>query len=218
LGRTILGVQRALQGTIRIGGEDLPAARGAQLRALRRRVQVVFQDPYGSLDPRQRIETVVAEPLHLLDRRLLPQDRRARVEAILQRVGLVAQDADKYPHQFSGGQRQRIAIARALSLEPELVVLDEAVSALDVSIRAQIIDLLRDLSDKLGVAYLFITHDLAVVRALADRVIVMQNGKIVEEGRVAEVFAAPKHAHTRALIAASPNLERALAARERAAI
>jgi peptide/nickel transport system ATP-binding protein len=180
-------------------------------------VQAVFQDPYASLDPRQKVETIVAEPLHLLDESLPYHERRARVEAMLRHVGLVEGDADKYPHQFSGGQRQRIAIARALILKPELIILDEAVSALDVSIRAQIIDLLRDLSDKLGVAYLFITHDLAVVRAIADRVLVMQNGRIVEEGTVAQVFTEPKHAHTKELIAASPNLEAALAARERAA-
>jgi peptide/nickel transport system ATP-binding protein len=217
LARAILGVQSAAHGTIRIAGEDIAASRGKALRALRRRVQAVFQDPYGSLDPRQRVEAIVAEPLHLLDRGLSRQERRLRVETMLERVGLAREDADKHPHEFSGGQRQRIAIARALILEPELIVLDEAVSALDVSIRAQIIALLRDLSDKLGIAYLFITHDLAVVRAMADRVLVMQHGKIVEEGTVAEVFAAPKHAHTKELIEASPDFEAALAARERAA-
>jgi peptide/nickel transport system ATP-binding protein len=217
LARAILGVQSAAHGAIRIAGEDLATSRGKALRALRRRVQAVFQDPYGSLDPRQNVEAIVAEPLHLLDRGLSRQERRLRVETMLERVGLVREDADKHPHEFSGGQRQRIAIARALILEPELIVLDEAVSALDVSIRAQIIALLRDLSDKLGIAYLFITHDLAVVRAMADRVLVMQHGRIVEEGTVAEVFAAPKHTHTKELIAASPDLEAALAAREVAA-
>jgi peptide/nickel transport system ATP-binding protein len=215
LARAILGVQSTAHGTIRIAGEDLATARGKALRALRRRVQAVFQDPYGSLDPRQNVEAIVAEPLHLLDRGLSREERRVRVETMLERVGLAREDADKHPHQFSGGQRQRVAIARALILEPELIVLDEAVSALDVSIRAQIIALLRDLSGKLGIAYLFITHDLAVVRAMADRVLVMQHGRIVEEGTVAEVFAAPKHAHTKELIAASPDLEAALAARER---
>jgi peptide/nickel transport system ATP-binding protein len=176
----------------------------------------VFQDPYGSLNPRHRVETIVAEPLNLLDHAQTRAERRTRVESVLRLVALAPGDADKYPHQFSGGQRQRIAIARALILEPEIIVLDEAVSALDVSIRAQIIDLLKDLSDRLGIAYLFITHDLAVVRALADRVLVMQAGRIVEEGPVARVFAAPNHPHTKELIAASPDLEAAIATREKA--
>ncbi|MBL9096829.1 MAG: ABC transporter ATP-binding protein [Alphaproteobacteria bacterium] len=214
LARSVLGIQKAASGSIRIGGDDLATARAATTRKIRQRIQVVFQDPYGSLNPRHRVETIVAEPLHLLDTSLHTADRRKRVEEALQRVGLSATDADKYPHEFSGGQRQRIAIARALILEPKVVVLDEAVSALDVSIRAQIIELLKDLSDRLGLAYLFITHDLSVVRALADRVLVMQNGKLVEEGAIAEVFANPKHPHTKELIAASPSLEAAIAARE----
>ena len=216
LARAVLGLQPTFAGQIRIGDREWRSVRGVALRALRRQIQVVFQDPYGSLNPRHRIETVVAEPLHLLDQRLPPAERRAKVQAQLERVGLAAQDADKYPHEFSGGQRQRIAIARALILEPKVIVLDEAVSALDVSIRAQIIDLLKDLSDRLGLTYLFITHDLAVVRALADRVLVMQNGKIVEHGRVADVFASPVHPYTQQLLAASPDLETAIAAREKA--
>ncbi|MBP6010584.1 MAG: ABC transporter ATP-binding protein, partial [Alphaproteobacteria bacterium] len=213
LARALLGVQPIAAGRITIGGDDIANARRAELRAIRQRIQVVFQDPYGSLNPRHRVERVVAEPLHLLDRPLR-KDRRKRVEEMLQRVGLTAADADKFPHEFSGGQRQRIAIARALILEPKVIVLDEAVSALDVTIRAQIIDLLRDLSDRLGLAYLFITHDLAVVRALADRVLVMQSGKVVEEGPVAQVFDTPKHPYTAALLEASPNLEAALRKRE----
>ena len=213
LARALLGVQPLTKGRIAIGGDDPAQARGPALRAIRKRIQVVFQDPYGSLNPRHRVERVVSEPLHLAGR-LSAQERRQRVETMLQRVGLAASDADRYPHAFSGGQRQRIAIARALILEPKVIVLDEAVSALDVTIRAQIIELLRDLSDRLGLAYLFITHDLSVVRALADRVLVMQNGKVVKEGRTAEVFAAPKHPYTSALLAASPDLEAALRARE----
>ena len=213
LARALLGVQPIASGRITIGGDDIANAPRAKLRAIRQHIQVVFQDPYGSLNPRHRVERVISEPLHLLDRPLR-KDRRKRVEEMLQRVGLKPSDADKFPHEFSGGQRQRIAIARALILEPKVIVLDEAVSALDVTIRAQIIDLLRDLSDRLGLAYLFITHDLSVVRALADRVLVMQNGKVVEEGPVADVFAAPKHPYTAALLEASPNLEAALKARE----
>ncbi len=216
LARALLGLAPMTQGSVSIAGESLAAAQGKKLRAIRQHIQVVFQDPYGSLDPRLRVEALVAEPLHLLDRTLSRAERRTRVETMLERVGLAPADADKFPHEFSGGQRQRIAIARALILEPKIIVLDEAVSALDVSIRAQIIDLLRDLSDRLGLAYLFITHDLAVVRALADRVLVMHNGKIVEEGTVADVFADPKHPHTKELIDASPGLEAVLAARERA--
>jgi len=216
LARAVLGIQPIAAGDVRIAGSDVRTARGPALRAIRQRIQVVFQDPYGSLNPRHRVETIVAEPLNLLDRALTRTERRARIEDVLKRVGLTAADADKYPHQFSGGQRQRVAIARALILEPKIIVLDEAVSALDVSIRAQIIDLLKDLSDRLGLAYLFITHDLAVVRALADRVLVIQSGKIVEEGSVAKVFAAPRHPHTKELIAASPDLETAIAMHEKA--
>lgn len=215
LARAMLGLAPTVEGSVWIGGENFAGARRQKLRALRRHIQIVFQDPYGSLDPRLRVEALIAEPLHLLDGALSKKDQRTRVKAMLERVGLTAADADKFPHEFSGGQRQRIAIARALILEPKVIVLDEAVSALDVSIRAQIIDLLRDLSERLSLAYLFITHDLAVVRALADRVLVMQNGKIVEEGTVVDVFAAPKHPHTKELIDASPDLEAALAARER---
>ncbi len=214
LARAVLGIQPVASGSIRVAGADLAAARGRTGNALRRRIQAVFQDPYGSLNPRHRVETIVGEPLHLLERRLTHDERRARVEKALTQVGLTPADARKFPHEFSGGQRQRIAIARALILEPDVVVLDEAVSALDVSIRAQIIELLRSLSERLGLAYLFITHDLAVVRALADRVLVMQNGRIVEEGPVEDVFANPKHQHTRQLIAASPSLDAAIAARE----
>jgi len=216
LARAMLGIQPMTAGDVTIGGDNIRTARGGTLRALRQRIQVVFQDPYGSLNPRHRVETIVAEPLNLLDRAPSTIERRARVEDMLKRVGLTAADADRYPHQFSGGQRQRIAIARALILKPKIIVLDEAVSALDVSIRAQIIELLKDLSDRLGLAYLFITHDLAVVRALADRVLVMQNGKVVEEGAVEQVFANPIHPHTKELIAASPDLETAIAKHEKA--
>jgi len=155
----------------------------------------------------------VAEPLRLLDARLSAQARRARVEAVLAQVGLPPEAADRYPHQFSGGQRQRIAIARALIVEPAVIALDEAVSALDVTVRAEVLDLLAKLSDELGVAYLFVTHDMSLARGLTDRVLVMQRGRIVESGPTAEVFAAPKHPYTAELIAATPNLARTLAAR-----
>jgi peptide/nickel transport system ATP-binding protein len=176
-------------------------------------MQVVFQDPYGSFDPRWRVERLVAEPCWLLDDPPAGTARRRLVGAALERVGLGAADADKFIHEFSGGQRQRIAIARALILEPDLVILDEAVSALDVSIRAQVLDLLADLSDRGAIAYLFIAHDLGVVRAVADRTLVMRAGRIVEEGPTETVFENPRHPYTQALLAASPDLDRALAAR-----
>lgn len=198
------------------GGEVLLAGAPftpASPRRDRRAIQLVFQDPSGSLDPRWTVERLVAEPLHLLETKLSPMQRRAKVEAVLAKVGLPAQAADRYPHQFSGGQRQRIAIARALIVEPEVIALDEAVSALDVTVRAEVLDLLARLSDDLGVAYLFVTHDMGVARGLTDRVLVMREGQIVETGPTAEVFAAPKHPYTAQLIAATPNLARALAAR-----
>jgi peptide/nickel transport system ATP-binding protein len=195
---------------VRLAGEVFTPA---SPRRRRRAIQLVFQDPYGSLDPRWTVERLVAEPLHLLDEKLSAVERRARVEAVLTKVGLPREAADRYPHQFSGGQRQRIAIARALVAEPDVIALDEAVSALDVTVRAEVLDLLARLSDELGVAYLFVTHDMGLVRGLTDRVLVMRQGRIVESGRTADVFASPRHPYTAQLIAATPNLARALAAR-----
>jgi len=171
---------------------------------------VVFQDPYGSFNPRWRVERLVAEPFHLSA--APPAEARSRVAEALEAVGLQASDMEKYIHEFSGGQRQRIAIARALITRPDVIVLDEAVSALDVSVRAQVLDLLADLSDRLGLTYLFISHDLSVVRAITDRVMVMQAGRIVEEGVTAEVFDHPRHPYTRQLIAAAPKLPEGVAA------
>ncbi len=199
-------------GTIVLDGE--PITMGASFAA-RRKIQVVFQDPYGSFNPRHRVDRLVSEPFHLLGSEA-PQgrERERRVERALTEVGLQASDAHKYIHEFSGGQRQRIAIARALIIEPALIILDEAVSALDVSIRAQILDLLADLSDRLHVSYLFISHDLTVVRSITDRVLVMKAGEIVEQGETETVFQNPQHPYTQELIAATPNLERALRGRE----
>ncbi len=213
LARAIMALERAQSGTITIDGA-LHDAEGRASFATRRKLQVVFQDPYGSFDPRQRVDTLVTEPFHLLGKDA-PQGeaRKRRVATALENVGLAATDAEKYIHEFSGGQRQRIAIARALIIEPSLIILDEAVSALDVSIRAQILDLLAELSDRLGISYLFISHDLSVVRSITDRVLVMKNGKIVEQGKTDDVFRNPQHAYTQELIAATPNLERTLAAR-----
>ncbi len=210
LARAIMALEAPQAGHIVLDGAPLD---GGDLKA-RRKLQVVFQDPYGSFDPRQRVDTLVTEPFHLLGSDA-PRgaERQKRIDTALTNVGLQPSDAHKYIHEFSGGQRQRIAIARALIIEPALIVLDEAVSALDVSIRAQILDLLAELSDRLEISYLFISHDLSVVRSITDRVLVMKSGKIVESGRTEDVFANPQHPYTRELIAATPNLQRSLAAR-----
>jgi len=201
LARAILGLEPLQGGEIRLAGARVRAGETLP-HSLRRRMQVVFQDPYGSFDPRHRVARLVAEPFHLLDSP--PRDARARVAEALASVGLAAADMEKFAHEFSGGQRQRIALARALVLRPALIVLDEAVSALDVSIRAQILDLLADLQTRLGLTYLFITHDLSVVRAITDRVLVMRAGKIVEEGPTRTVLDSPAQPYTRSLMAAAP--------------
>lgn len=206
--RTVLALDRPTSGSVRVMGEPFTGARRSEQKRLRRHIQMVFQDPYGSFDPRWRVEQLVSENFHLLEVRPDAGEGRRRVEAILEQVGLAATDADRHPHEFSGGQRQRIALARALITRPEIVVLDEAVSALDVSTRAQILTLLADLSDRLGLSYLFATHDMAMVRAISDRVLVMENGRIVESGATADIFANPAHACTRALLAATPRLLR----------
>jgi peptide/nickel transport system ATP-binding protein len=213
LARAIMALDPLEGGTVILDGETLNAAAGASPRA-RRKMQVVFQDPYDSFNPRHRVERLVAEPFHLLGR-AAPSGaaRRDRIAEALETVGLAAADADKYPHEFSGGQRQRIAIARALIIHPALIILDEAVSALDVSIRAQILDLLAELSGRLKLSYLFISHDLHVVRAITDRVLVMKAGKIVESGPTETVFRHPQHPYTQSLLAAAPSLEAALAQR-----
>jgi oligopeptide/dipeptide ABC transporter ATP-binding protein len=190
-------------GAIRFAGEDLLSLEGAALRRRRADIQLIFQDPYGSLDPRQTVERIVGEPLaiHGIGTRA---DRRGRVLDLLRRVGLGPEHLARHPHEFSGGQRQRIGIARALALEPRLVVCDEAVSALDVSIQAQVINLLKRLQRDLGLTYLFIAHDLAVVRHISTRVAVMYLGRIVEIAPVAALFARPHHPYAQALLSAIP--------------
>jgi peptide/nickel transport system ATP-binding protein len=204
--RAILGLERIEAGEVDVLGMSLTRATGATQRRLRRSIQAVFQDPYGSFDPRWSVERLICEPFHLLDVQPGAAERRRRVDRVLEQVGLSPTDATRHAHEFSGGQRQRIAIARALVTEPAVVVFDEAVSALDVLVRAQILELLAGLAERLRLAYLFVTHDLLVVRAIADRVYVMQHGRIVEEGATRQLFADPRHAYTRMLVAATPRL------------
>ena len=189
-------------GEIHLSGEPVLAGQHMPTH-LRQKVQVVFQDPYGSFNPRHKVLRLVMEPFHLTTP---PDNAREHVAEALETVGMPADAMDRYIHEFSGGQRQRIAIARALVLHPDLIVLDEAVSALDVSIRAQILDLLADLQKRLGLAYLFISHDLTVVQAITDRVLVMQRGKIVETGPTEQVFTSPAHPYTKQLLDAAPQI------------
>jgi oligopeptide transport system ATP-binding protein len=201
-GRLVLRLLEPTAGAIRFDGEDLTRLPESAMRAHRRALQIIFQDPFASLNPRMTIGQMLAEPLALHG---LAEGRRAeRVAEVLHQVGLAPAHARRYPHEFSGGQRQRIGIARALAVEPRLIVCDEPVSALDVSIQAQVINLLRDLQQRLGLAYIFIAHDLAVVRHIATRVAVMYLGRIVEEADKRALFAAPRHPYTRALLASIP--------------
>jgi oligopeptide transport system ATP-binding protein len=202
-GYCILQAIRPTSGSVRFDGVELTELKGEDLRTMRRRMQLVFQDPYASLDPRMTVGDIVAEPLqvHKVGSR---NERRQRVRELLEVVGFDPSFTNRYPHEFSGGQRQRIGIARALALSPDLVVCDEPVSALDVSIQAQILNLLKDLQDQLGLTYLFIAHDLSVVRAMSDRIAVMHEGKLVELGKAEEVYAHPRDRYTRELVEAVP--------------
>jgi peptide/nickel transport system ATP-binding protein len=201
LARLAMALEPPTAGRVRLLGRDLNALTPGELRAARRDFQMVFQDPYGSLDPRQRIGRIVAEPLIGVG----AAEARERVAAALDAVGLRDSDADKYPHEFSGGQRQRIAIARALITRPQLIVADEPVSALDVSVQAQVLNLLARLQQEFGVTYLFISHDLAVIDQICDEVAVMQAGVVVEHGPTDDVLRRPAHAYTRTLISAIPD-------------
>ena len=203
LGRLLLRLHAPSAGRVVFDGTDITALDQRALRPLRRRMQIIFQDPYASLNPRRTVEEILALPLTLHDR-ISRAQARPRILEMLDRVGLAQTHLGRYPHQFSGGQRQRIGIARALMLRPELVVCDEPVSALDVSVQAQVLGLLRALRDEFGLAYLFISHDLAVVAHLASRIAVMYLGRIVEEGPRARVLQSPAHPYTQALIAAVP--------------
>jgi oligopeptide/dipeptide ABC transporter ATP-binding protein len=203
VGRLALRLMEPTAGSVRFDGRDLGSLSGAELRHVRAGAQLIFQDPYGSLNPRMTVGEMLAEPL-LLHTDLSPASRRERVADLLRTVGLRSDHVQRYPHEFSGGQRQRVAIARALAAEPKLIVCDEPVSALDVSIRSQILNLLKDLQQRLGLAYIFISHDLAVVKHIAARVAVMYLGRIVESGSAKQIFAEPRHPYTQALLSAVP--------------
>ena len=190
-------------GILRFQGEAIEALAGKTLKAMRRFMQIVFQDPFSSLNPRMSIEAIIREGLDLHEPDVPESEKQARLDAILQEVGLAPESKERYPHEFSGGQRQRISIARALILKPKLVILDEPTSALDLSVQAQILELLRDLQRKYGLTYIFISHDLRVVRAISHRILVLKKGRIVEEGEAKQVFENPKEPYTRALIKAA---------------
>ena len=212
LARLVMALDRPTAGSVKLMGRDLHSLPAGEVRRARRDFQMVFQDPYGSLDPRQTIARIVAEPL-AAQRNTSRLEQRKAAEAVLESVGLRAGDLDKYPHEFSGGQRQRIAIARALITRPKLIVADEPVSALDVSVQAQVLNLMQDLQAQFGVTYLLISHDLAVVHHLCEDVAVLWQGRIVEQGPPEKLFKSAEHPYTRALVDAVPKAEPAQRAR-----
>jgi len=207
LGRATLRLIEPTSGRILFSGEDITYLKSAKLRSLRRNFQIIFQDPYGSLDPRMTVADIIGEALDIHGLAPGRLARRQRVEQLLKDVGLDRSHAERYAHEFSGGQRQRIGIARALAVEPALIVCDEAVSALDVSVQAQIVNLLKDLQNRHGLAYLFIAHDLAIVEHISHRIMVMYLGKMVELGQARTICHEPKHPYTKALVSAVPTLD-----------
>ena len=212
LGRLLVNLEPPTSGTITFEGRDVTNLTGSAMRKLRRDIQIVFQDPYTSLDPRMTVGDIVGEAFRIHPDAVPRRKRTERVKELLDLVGLNPEHINRYPHEFSGGQRQRISISRALVLNPRLLVLDEPTSALDVSVQAQIVELLRTLQARHGLAYLFISHDLRVVRAMAHRIIVMQGGKVVETGETRQILAAPREAYTRRLMAAALDMHEAAGA------
>ncbi|MEK5078223.1 dipeptide ABC transporter ATP-binding protein [Solibacillus sp. FSL W7-1436] len=202
-GRAILRLEEPTDGSVVFQGTDITKIPKGEMRKFRKDLQIIFQDPYASINPRQTVASVLNEAMHIQNV-LPPNQRRARIEQLLETVGLRPYQADRYPHEFSGGQRQRIGIARALSVDPKLIICDEAVSALDVSIQAQVLNLLEELQNEYGLTYLFISHDLGVVRHISDRIIVMYLGKIVEIADKTSLFENPQHPYTKALLSAIP--------------
>ncbi len=203
-GRTILQLYRPTEGSVKFEGQELSTMSGNQLRQMRRKMQIIFQDPFASLNPRMTVGSIVSEPLQIHKMYASKKERQQYVEQLMERVGLNPYFINRYPHEFSGGQRQRIGIARALALQPSFIVADEPISALDVSIQAQVVNLMEELQQELGLTYLFIAHDLSMVRHICDRVAVMYLGKIVELGPVDEVYDNPQHPYTQALLSAVP--------------
>jgi len=206
VGRTILKLTPATSGRVLYEGRDILPMGEAEFRPLRKDMQMIFQDPFGSLNPRMTIHAILAEPLEIHFPKMTKDERRERVAELLRLVGLPADAMGRYPHEFSGGQRQRIGIARALAVKPKFIVCDEPVSALDVSVQAQIVNLLQDLQEQLGIAYLFIAHDLAVVKHVSDHVVVMNRGKIVESASSHAIYGDPQHDYTKKLLSAVPRL------------
>jgi oligopeptide transport system ATP-binding protein len=204
LGRLLMGLETPTEGSIKVLGQEMAGLKHREMRRLRRDIQIVLQDPYSSLDPRMTVGDIVGEPFVLHPGALEGRDRRAAVQELLDVVGLNPDHINRYPHQFSGGQRQRIGIARALSLRPKILVCDEPVSALDVSVQAQVVNLFERLQDEFGLSYVFIAHDLSVVRHISDRVMVMYLGKAVELGDEDEIYGTPTHPYTQALLSAVP--------------
>ena len=204
---SVLKMQPVLGGQIIFDGEDITHHSPAQMRGIRRKMQMVYQDPFGSLNPRMKVGSIIGEPLRVHGMAGDKAQYHARIKSLMKTVGLLEDMAERYPHEFSGGQRQRICIARALALDPKLIICDEPVSALDVSIQAQVVNLLMDLQERLGLTYLFIAHDLSVVRHISNRVAVMYLGKIVEEADRDTLFQTPKHPYTKALLAAVPEAD-----------
>ncbi|RBQ15506.1 peptide ABC transporter ATP-binding protein [Spongiactinospora rosea] len=204
LAKVLMALERPTSGSVKINGEDMAAARGGALKRMRRNVQMVMQDPYTSLNPRMTVGDIIGEPYEIHPDVAPKGDRRRKVQELLEVVGLNPDHINRYPHQFSGGQRQRIGIARGLALQPEIIICDEPVSALDVSIQAQVINLLERLQNEFNLAYIFIAHDLSVVRHISDRVAVMYLGKLVELGKDTEIYDKPAHPYTQALLSAVP--------------
>lgn len=204
LARVLMGLIPATSGSIRLEGEELVGMKPARLRQIRRDVQIIFQDPYSSLDPRMTVGNIIGEPFEIHSEVAPKGDRRRRVEELLEVVGLSPEHINRYPHQFSGGQRQRIGIARALALRPKVIICDEPVSALDISVQAQVVNLLENLQDEFGLSYIFVAHDLSVVRHISDRVAVMYLGKLMEIGTEDQIYERPMHPYTQALLSAVP--------------